>query len=73
MNLAERKIWIMQCRAFFYSTMGAVVQDIRVMWWPVVQVARAIHQVLGMVHQVLLAGYMSESRGLHWDRKRGKK
>ena len=65
MTLIERKTWIMQCLAFFYSTMGAVVDDTRVLWWPVVQVSRALHQVVSRRPMNILAGYMSRHRGLH--------
>lgn len=65
MTLRERKIWIAQCLAFFYSTMGAVIDNSRVLWWPVIQVSRILHQVASRRPVNILAGFMSRHRGLH--------
>jgi hypothetical protein len=69
MTLAERKIMILKCRAYFFSTMGAIVKGIRVMWWPAVEVPLLIDQVCSHQPKDILAGYMSEDRGLHWRRR----
>lgn len=65
MTLIERKIWIMRCFAFLCSKMGAVVDGIQVLWWPIIQVFKLLSQVVSRKPEDILSGYMSRHRGLH--------
>ena len=70
MTIEKRNLLTMQCLAYLYSSMGAVIEDTRVLWWPIVQVSELLHQVVSRKPMDILAGYMSKYRGLHWNRKR---
>ena len=74
LGLAERKAWIYENWMRFMGRLGAVVGH-GVKYWPATAIGPAGPQVLLRRPVVILAGYMSQSRGLAWDRRsrRGRK
>jgi len=68
-EIAERNMYIRECRLRLFTDLGAIVLNGQLVYWRAADQRIPIH-VRDRRPVVILAGYMSEARGLHWDRKR---
>ena len=68
-EIAERNIYIRQCRLRLFSDLGAFVLNGQlVYWWA--RDRSIVRPVRDRRPLVVRAGYMNDRRGRHWDRKR---
>ena len=69
-EIAERNRYIRACRLRLFSDLGAFVLNGQLVYWRDRDRRIPRQQVRDRRPMVIRAGYMSESRGRHWDRKR---
>jgi len=62
-----RKSYILECLMKLFKSMGAKVKGFHLMWWPSISENRK-SQNIDRRPQIIMAGFMSRSRGLHWAR-----
>jgi len=68
LSISERNRYIHECRMILFASLGAVVTKLhRLLYWPAKNQS-IVHQVLDRRPLVVLAGIMSRSRGIHWNR-----
>ena len=70
---AERAAWIRYCRMQLFERLGAVLTHSggSVRYWQVYSLKKVLLPQRARLQRLgFFAGFMSESRGLHWDRKR---
>ena len=74
-DMAERSAWINDCRMRLFETLGAVLHRSggAVLYWREYQCEIIAKFVLIRRPVVILAGFMPEGRGRHWDRKSRKR
>jgi len=67
-DISDRNRYIQECRMKLFASFGAVVTKLyRLLYWPVPKQSIA-RSILDRRPQVILAGVMSRSRGIHWNR-----
>ena len=68
-NCLERKLYIQKSQMKLFASMGAKVKGIHVLYWP--PIIKGILKIRGRANRPrkILAGYMDEARGEHWNRK----
>lgn len=68
----EKRRYVQKCRMALFKKLGAVLYEngYRVRYWPALE--KSFYRlIIRKKPDIILAGYMSRNRGLHWDRKRG--
>lgn len=68
-DCGDRNMYIAECRLRLFSALGAFVLNGQLVYWRVSK-GKVYRPVLNRRPVVIMAGYMPEARGLHWDRKR---
>ena len=70
MDFSDRNRYIRECRLRLMAVLGAFVLNGQLVYWRPVRAVRIVVSVLMRRPVVILAGFMSEARGRHWNRKR---
>jgi len=69
-DISERNRYIHECRMKLFASFGAVVRNCwQILYWPALNRSIA-RPVLDCRPQAILAGVMSRSRGIHWNRNK---
>jgi len=71
-EIAERNMYIRECRLRLFSDLGAFVKNGQLVYWRA-EDRRMPRQIRDRRPLVILAGYMGRERGRHWKKVKSKK